>query len=127
MRATVRNKFLQSRTSDNTIPSGKKAAEIGGLNDAGVNEVGHQPSLSDNGVLKLLDRRVFFSDQPDREDFGRISSPELPCCVGQARFAFDDLAGHLVAEFGEDVFNRAHDYKRSGIAAAGKSADSLWA
>jgi hypothetical protein len=25
------------------------------------------------------------------------------------------------------VFNRAHDYKRSGIAAAGKSADSWWA
>jgi hypothetical protein len=30
-------------------------------------------------------------------------------------------------EFGEDVFNRAHTFRRSGIAAAGKSADSFWA
>ena len=104
-----------------------KAAEIGGLNDAGVKQVGHQPSLSDHVVFKFLDRRVFFSDQPDRENFAKISSPELPCCVDQARFAFGDLAGHLIAGFGEDVFNCAHECKRSGIAAAGKSADSLWA
>ena len=104
-----------------------KAAEIGGLNDAGVNKVGHQPSLSDHGVFKFLDRPVFFSDQPDRDDFDRISSPELPCCIAQARFAFDDLAGHLTAEFGEDMFNRAHECTRSGITAAGKSADSFWA
>jgi hypothetical protein len=30
-------------------------------------------------------------------------------------------------EFGEDVFNRAHEFRTSGITAAGKSADSLWA
>ena len=124
---TVRNKFLQSRTSYSTIPSRNKSAGIVGLNDAGVNQVGHQPSLSANVVLKLLDRRVFFVDQPDLEYFAKISSPDLHCCVDQARFAFGDLAGHLIAEFGEDVFNCAHECKRSGIAAAGKSADSLWA
>lgn len=70
---------------------------------------------------------MFFVDQPDPEYFAKISSPDLHYCVDQARFAFGDPAGHLIAEFGEDVFNRAHEGRRSGIAAAGKSADSLWA
>jgi hypothetical protein len=87
-------------------------AEVVGLDDVGVDEVGHEPGLADEVLLELLDRRVLLADQFDRDDLLEISGAALVGHVDDTHAALRELLDHLIVDFVEDVFDRGHVVKK---------------
>jgi len=80
-----------------------------GLDDARVDEVGHEPRLADEILLELLDRGVLLTNQLYGDDLLEIARAELVRLVHDAHAALRELTDHLVMNLVENVFNGGHD------------------
>ena len=83
-------------------------AEVIGLDNVGMDQVGNESCLTNEVALELCDRRIFLPDNFYRDDLPEIAGSKLHGLVDEAHAALRDLAGHLVVEFVEDVLKFSH-------------------
>jgi hypothetical protein len=85
-------------------------AEVVGLDDVGVDQIGDEAGFTDEILLKLFEGGVFFADEFHRDDFSEIARAELDRFVNDAHPALCDFTSHLVMEFVEDVLDGGHGH-----------------
>src|SRR5690606_28534915 len=76
------------------LPVGE--AEVVSLDDAGVNQVGHQTGFADEVFLKFGNGGVFFANELNRHGLSKVAGAELGCFVNHAHAAFCDLTDEFV-------------------------------
>src|SRR6185503_16127394 len=91
-------------------------AKVEGLDDAGMDEVRDQPSLTDEVVLKLLDRRILLTNELYCDNLAKVAGAKLLSFVNDAHAAVGNLAHHFIVELVENVFDRRHWGLRKGVA-----------
>jgi hypothetical protein len=85
-----------------------------GLDDVGMDEVGHEAGLANEVVLKLLNGGILFANQLYGYDLAKVSGAELHGLIDQAHPSLRDFAGHLIVELVEDVLNGRHGEGQKG-------------
>ena len=85
-------------------------AEVVGLDDVGVDQIGDEAGFTDEILLKLFEGGVFFANEFHRDDFSEIARAELDRFVNDAHPALCDFTSHLVMEFVEDVLDGGHGH-----------------
>jgi hypothetical protein len=84
-------------------------SEMVGLDDVGVDEIGHEPRFTDEVPLKLLNRRIFLANQLYGDDLSEAPCAELFRLVNDAHATIGHLANHFIMNFAENVFDGRHD------------------
>ena len=79
-----------------------------GLNDVGMNEIGHQAGFTDEVLLEFGNRGVFFADQLDRHTLAEVSGAFLKCFVNEPHAAVGDFSHHFVKNLVTQVLELAH-------------------
>jgi hypothetical protein len=73
-----------------------------GLDDVGVDEVGHQPGFADEVLLKLLDARILLPNELDGYQFAKVPCAVLEGLIHEAHAALGNLPQQLVMKFVEN-------------------------
>ena len=79
-------------------------AKMVGLDDVGMDQIRDQSGLSDEIFLEFRDRRILLADELHRDVLAKIPSAPLNALVNQSHSPLGDLAGKLVVQLVEDVF-----------------------
>jgi hypothetical protein len=80
-------------------------AQVVGLDDVGVDQVGDEPGLPDEILLEFGDRGVLLADQLHGDRLPELPGPVLVGLVHDAHAALRDLADHLVVDLVENLFD----------------------
>ena len=84
-----------------------------GLDDVGVDEIGHQPGLADEILLELRDAGIFLPNQLDGDSLAEIAGALLHRLVNQTHSAFGQLVRQLVFQLVEDVLEGRHGSRKA--------------
>jgi hypothetical protein len=95
-----------------------------GLDNVGVDQVGHEPGLANEVLLKLLDARILLTYQLDGNKFMEIARTVLVSLVDNSHAAFGNLPEQLVVELVENKLQGSHADIEAYSTAAGKCADA---
>ena len=83
-------------------------AQVVGLDDVRVDQVGHEPGLADEVLLELGDRRVLLADQLNGDRLPELAGAQLVRLVDDAHAALGELTDHLVVDLVENLADGGH-------------------